>query len=68
MAGLLICSDIHGDALSAQKVVEAYERHGAEKLIILGDILYHGPRNELPAGYAPTKVKIGRASCRERVL
>ena len=56
MAGLLICSDIHGDALSAQKVVEAFERHGAERLVILGDILYHGPRNDLPDGYAPKKV------------
>lgn len=56
MAGLLICSDIHGDALSAQKVVDAFERHKAEKLVILGDILYHGPRNDLPDGYAPKRV------------
>ena len=56
MAGLLICSDIHGDAVSAQKVIDAFERHGAERLVILGDILYHGPRNDLPDGYAPKKV------------
>ena len=56
MAGLLICSDIHGDALSAQGVIDAFERHGAERLVILGDILYHGPRNDLPAGYAPKRV------------
>ena len=56
MAGLLICSDIHGDAVSAKKIIEAFERHKAEKLVILGDILYHGPRNDLPEGYAPKKV------------
>ena len=56
MSGLLICSDIHGDALSAKKVIEAFEHHQAERLVILGDILYHGPRNDLPADYAPKKV------------
>ena len=53
---LLICSDIHGDAVSAEKILDALERHGADRLIILGDILYHGPRNDLPAGYAPKSV------------
>ena len=53
---LIICSDIHGDLDSAQKVFEAYEKEGAEKMLVLGDILYHGPRNDLPAGYAPKKV------------
>ena len=56
MAGLLICSDIHGDAISAAKIIDAFERHKAERLVILGDILYHGPRNDLPEGYAPKKV------------
>ena len=56
MAGLLICSDIHGDAVSAEKVLDAFKRHGADRLVILGDILYHGPRNDLPAGYAPKRV------------
>lgn len=53
---LLICSDIHGDAESAEKILEAYRREGAEKLLLLGDILYHGPRNELPPHYAPKRV------------
>lgn len=56
MSGLLICSDIHGDAMSAQKILEAFEHHGAEKLVILGDVLYHGPRNDLPLGYEPKRV------------
>ncbi len=53
---LLICSDIHGDAESAEKILEAYRREEAEKLLLLGDILYHGPRNELPPHYAPKRV------------
>ena len=56
MAKLLICSDIHGDAETAKKVLDAFDESGAERLVILGDILYHGPRNDLPAGYAPKKV------------
>ena len=53
---LLICSDIHGDLDSMQKVLDAYEKEDAEKILILGDLLYHGPRNDLPSTYAPKKV------------
>lgn len=53
---LLICSDIHGDLDSMQKVLDAYKKEGAEKILILGDLLYHGPRNDLPSTYAPKKV------------
>ena len=53
---LLICSDIHGDLESAKKVLSEFDRHGAEKLVILGDILYHGPRNDLPKSYSPKGV------------
>ena len=53
---LMIASDIHGDADTAARLIEAYKDSGAEKLLILGDILYHGPRNDLPAGYAPKKL------------
>ena len=53
---LLICSDIHGDLTSAEKIVTAFKKEGAEKHIILGDILYHGPRNDLPKGYNPKGV------------
>ena len=56
MARILIASDIHGDASTAERLVEIYKASGAEKLLLLGDILYHGPRNDLPAGYAPKKV------------
>ncbi len=52
----LIASDIHGSAYYCEKLLCALEREGADKMIILGDILYHGPRNDLPEGYAPKKV------------
>ena len=53
---LLIASDIHGDAECCRKMLEAAEREGAEKTVILCDVLYHGPRNDLPEGYAPKAV------------
>ena len=53
---LLIASDIHGDLDSMEKVLAAYKKEGAEKLLLLGDLLYHGPRNDLPATYAPKAV------------
>lgn len=53
---LMFASDIHGSALYCEKMLEAYKREGAEKLCLLGDILYHGPRNDLPDGHAPKKV------------
>ncbi len=53
---LLICSDIHGDFECAKRVIELYESEGADKILMLGDILYHGPRNDLPSGYAPKQV------------
>lgn len=53
---LLIASDIHGSAWYCEKLLEAYEREGAQRMILLGDILYHGPRNDLPKEYAPKEV------------
>ena len=52
----MIASDIHGSEYYCEKLLEAYERENAERLLLLGDILYHGPRNALPKGYAPQKV------------
>ena len=53
---LMIASDIHGSATYCKALLEAYEKEQPEKLVLLGDILYHGPRNDLPAGYAPKEV------------
>ena len=52
----LIASDIHGSAEYCEKLIKAYKKEKAEKLIILGDVLYHGPRNDLPCEYAPKSV------------
>ena len=51
-----IASDIHGSAEYCRKLLNAYKAEKASRLLILGDILYHGPRNDLPEGYAPKKV------------
>jgi putative phosphoesterase len=52
----MIASDIHGSGAFCQRLLEAYDREGADKLLLLGDILYHGPRNALPYEYAPKAV------------
>ncbi len=52
----IIASDIHGDALACEAVLKAAKRENPDKILLLGDILYHGPRNDLPEGHAPKKV------------
>ena len=52
----MIASDIHGSAYYCRALLEAFEREGAGKLLLLGDVLYHGPRNDLPRDYAPKQV------------
>ncbi len=53
---IMIASDIHGSEFYCKKLLDAYKNEGARRLLLLGDILYHGPRNDLPEGYAPKKV------------
>lgn len=53
---LFIASDIHGDINCARLLLSRFEQEGCDKLLILGDILYHGPRNDLPSGYSPKEV------------
>lgn len=53
---LFIASDIHGSALYCSKMLELYKKETADRLVLLGDLLYHGPRNDLPDGYEPKKV------------
>ncbi|WP_295095197.1 phosphodiesterase [uncultured Catenibacterium sp.] len=52
---LMIISDIHGSYNDLEKVMHYFDEEQPDRLIILGDILYHGPRNDLPEGYAPKK-------------
>ena len=51
-----VVSDIHGDSYWAQRAVDTFVSEGADRLVLLGDILYHGPRNDLPENYNPKKV------------
>lgn len=53
---LMIASDIHGSEYYCRKLLDAYAGENPDKLILLGDILYHGPRNDLPEGYNPKSV------------
>ena len=52
----LIASDLHGSAYYTERLVDAFARERADRLLLLGDILYHGPRNDLPLGYDPKRV------------
>lgn len=53
---LLIASDIHGSEYYCRELLNFYNAQKPEKLILLGDILYHGPRNDLPRDYSPHRV------------
>lgn len=65
---LMIASDLHGSAFYVKKLLSAMEVEQPEKLILLGDLLYHGPRNDLPEGYAPKKVIEMLTGIQDRVL
>ena len=53
---IMIASDIHGSATWCRRMLEIYEKEECTELLLLGDILYHGPRNDLPEGYGPKEV------------
>ena len=53
---MIIASDIHGSAYWCGKLMETIEQENPEQIILLGDLLYHGPRNDLPRDYAPKQV------------
>ncbi|WEF29455.1 phosphodiesterase [Klebsiella aerogenes] len=53
---LMFASDIHGSLPATERALERFAQSGAQWLVILGDVLNHGPRNALPEGYAPAKV------------
>ena len=60
---LMIASDIHGAAGYCRALLDAFDRERADRLLLLGDILYHGPRNDLPDEYAPKQVLAMLADC-----
>lgn len=65
---LFIASDIHGSAYWCEKMLKAFEESGADTALLLGDLLYHGPRNDLPEGYAPKKVIAMLCGVSEKLL
>jgi hypothetical protein len=52
----MAAADIHGSAYYCKRLLERYDLEQCDKLLLLGDILYHGPRNDLPKEYAPKEV------------
>lgn len=52
----MFASDIHGSAYYCRKMLDAFRQENAQRLVLLGDLLYHGPRNDLPKEYAPKEV------------
>jgi len=65
---LFIASDIHGSAYYCRKMIEAFKAEKATRMLLLGDILYHGPRNDLPQEYAPKEVIALLNSLRDKIL
>lgn len=65
---LLFASDIHGSLFYCKKLLEAFEAEKADKLILLGDLLYHGPRNPLPEEYSPAQVAALLNEKKEQIL
>lgn len=65
---LVIASDIHGSAYWCGKLMALLEREQPDKVILLGDLLYHGPRNDLPRDYAPKKVIPMLSAWKEKIV
>lgn len=64
----MIASDLHGSAKYVRLLTEAYAREGADRLLLLGDLLYHGPRNDLPPDYDPKQVIALLSPLKERIF
>ena len=65
---MIIASDIHGSAYWCGKLMETIEQESPDQIILLGDLLYHGPRNNLPRDYAPKKVIPMLSGLADRIL
>ena len=65
---LVIASDIHGSAYWCRKLLDVIELEQPEKIILLGDLLYHGPRNDLPRDYAPKQVIPMLSGLQDKIL
>ncbi len=65
---LIIASDIHGAADWCARLMSAIEQANPDRVVLLGDVLYHGPRNDLPADYAPKRVIEMLNSIAEKII
>ena len=65
---LMIASDLHGSDYWCARMLEAFETEQPERLMFLGDILYHGPRNDLPREYAPKQVIAKLTPLKDKIL
>jgi hypothetical protein len=68
MKKIMIASDIHGSAYYCRKLLERFSKEEPDRLVLLGDILYHGPRNDLPEEYAPKEVIAMLNPLRDKIL
>lgn len=68
MMKFLIASDLHGSAFWCRKLLDAFAYERADRLLFLGDMLYHGPRNDLPDGYSPKQVIAMLSSLKGSIL
>ena len=68
MSKIMIASDIHGSAYYCRLMLDRLREEKAERLVLLGDILYHGPRNDLPKEYAPKEVIAMLNPLRNRII
>lgn len=64
----LIASDIHGSAKWCRELINAYKNENADRILLLGDILYHGPRNDLPDEYDPKAVIAMLSEYKDEIL
>lgn len=68
MSEILFISDIHGSAYYMEQALQAIDRHQPKQVVLVGDALYHGPRNPLPEGYAPQQVAMMLNKLHYRIL
>ncbi len=68
MGKLLIASDLHGSAYYTRLLMDRIREEKADRILLLGDLLYHGPRNDLPRDYAPKEVITMLNSIKNEVL
>ena len=65
---LLIASDIHGSAYWCGKLMDLIQEENPDRVVLLGDLLYHGPRNDLPRDYAPKQVIPMLSEIKEKIM